>query len=83
MRSFNGIEATSFANSFANAMKATVVSSHTDWAYGSGNIKYAYTVELRDKGTYGFSLPKAQIRPTGEETSSAFIAFAKELKKEL
>ncbi|CAG2109692.1 unnamed protein product, partial [Medioppia subpectinata] len=54
-----------------------------DWAYGSGNIKYAYTVELRDKGTYGFSLPKAQIRPTGEETSSAFIAFAKELKKEL
>ncbi|CAG2163160.1 unnamed protein product, partial [Oppiella nova] len=54
-----------------------------DWAYGGAGIKYAYTVELRDTGSYGFSLPKAQIRPTGEETTAAFIAFAKEVKKEL
>ncbi|CAG2163568.1 unnamed protein product [Oppiella nova] len=54
-----------------------------DWAYGTGGIKYAYTVELRDKGSYGFALPKSQIRPTCEETTVAFIAFAKELAKEV
>ncbi|XP_054165083.1 zinc carboxypeptidase A 1-like [Oppia nitens] len=53
-----------------------------DWAYGDGGIKYAYTVELRDTGSYGFTLPKSQIRPTGEETSDAFIAFAKQLSTE-
>lgn len=39
-----------------------------DWAKGEGNVKYAYTVELRDTGAYGFLLPPEQILPSGEET---------------
>ncbi|CAG2101594.1 unnamed protein product [Medioppia subpectinata] len=53
------------------------------WAYGSAHIKYSYTVELRDTGSYGFALPKSHIRPVCEETTVAFIAFAKELAKEV
>ena len=30
-------------------------------------IKYAYSVELRDTGRYGFLLPADQIIPNGEE----------------
>ncbi|XP_078032725.1 carboxypeptidase B [Augochlora pura] len=38
-----------------------------DWAKGVAGIKYAYTVELRDRGTYGFLLPASQIMPTARE----------------
>lgn len=48
-----------------------------DWAKGAAGIKYAYTVELRDDGTYGFLLPASQIVPTGKETFAAIKAIAK------
>ncbi|XP_064089088.1 carboxypeptidase B-like [Macrobrachium nipponense] len=35
-----------------------------DWASYAMNITYAYTLELRDTGSYGFTLPAAQILPT-------------------
>ncbi|XP_076167268.1 carboxypeptidase B isoform X2 [Ptiloglossa arizonensis] len=38
-----------------------------DWAKGVAGIKYAYTLELRDRGTYGFLLPATQIVPTARE----------------
>ena len=38
-----------------------------DWAYGAANIKYTYSIELRDTGRYGFLLPADQIIPNGEE----------------
>ncbi|XP_054353250.1 carboxypeptidase A4 isoform X1 [Pongo pygmaeus] len=41
--------------------------SSIDWAYDNG-IKFAFTFELRDTGTYGFLLPANQIIPTAEET---------------
>ncbi|XP_053316887.1 carboxypeptidase B-like [Spea bombifrons] len=41
-----------------------------DWAYDVG-IKYSYTFELRDLGTYGFLLPESQIKDTCEETMLA------------
>ncbi|PNJ40112.1 carboxypeptidase A4 [Pongo abelii] len=41
--------------------------SSIDWAYDNG-IKFAFTFELRDAGTYGFLLPANQIIPTAEET---------------
>ncbi|XP_001850988.2 carboxypeptidase B [Culex quinquefasciatus] len=43
-----------------------------DWARGEMNIKYAYTVELRDSGRNGFVLPASEIIPTGKE-SALFI----------
>jgi hypothetical protein len=36
--------------------------------------KYSYTIELRDKGTYGFSLPASQIQPTVRETWAGVVA---------
>lgn len=42
-----------------------------DWAKSIG-IKYSYTVELRDKGRYGFVLPAEFIEPTGKE-ARAFV----------
>ncbi|XP_055615763.1 carboxypeptidase B-like [Toxorhynchites rutilus septentrionalis] len=44
-----------------------------DWARGTHNIKYAYTVELRDTGRHGFVLPANQILPTASE-AVAFVS---------
>uniref|UniRef100_A0A8D0KR95 Carboxypeptidase B2 n=1 Tax=Strix occidentalis caurina TaxID=311401 RepID=A0A8D0KR95_STROC len=41
-----------------------------DWAYDLG-IKYSFTIELRDTGTYGFLLPPQEIKPTCLEALSA------------
>ncbi len=45
-----------------------------DWAYGAQGIK-AFTTELRDTGTYGFTLPTDQITPTCEENFAAFTVL--------
>lgn len=59
-----------------------------DWTYASttpvsGNeaeegekrkIKWSYSIELRDGGTYGFLLPKEQIVPASQEVTNA-IAY--------
>ena len=54
--------------------------STKDWAYGVLGVKYAFALELRDKGRYGFLLPANQIMPTGMETFAAIKAMAEELK---
>lgn len=51
-----------------------------DWAKGVAGVKYAYTVELRDQGSYGFLLPPSQIVPTGEETFEALKVVANFVK---
>ena len=43
-----------------------------DWAWGDRGA-YALTIELRDKGTYGFVLPPQQILPTCEENLPAIM----------
>ncbi|XP_064487468.1 carboxypeptidase B-like [Ornithodoros turicata] len=50
-----------------------------DWAHGEAHIPFSYTVELRDKGRYGFMLPREQIIPTGEETWAGIKAMLLEL----
>jgi len=42
-----------------------------DWWYYQAKIVYAYCIELRDTGNFGFLLPPAQIIPTGEENFAA------------
>ncbi|XP_072473320.1 carboxypeptidase B2 [Notamacropus eugenii] len=46
-----------------------------DWAYDMG-IKYSFTLELRDKGQYGFLLPESLIRPTVREIFAAVHSIA-------
>ncbi|XP_076071866.1 carboxypeptidase B-like [Mytilus galloprovincialis] len=46
-----------------------------DYAKAIANIKYAYTIELRDKGRKGFVLSYRQIIPTWEENRDGIIAL--------
>ena len=43
------------------------------------NIKYAYLLEIRDDGRYGFLLPPEQIVPTGEEHWAGVRVIADEI----
>jgi len=45
--------------------------SSDDWAYDHKAALLVYTIELRDTGTYGFTLPANQIIPTGDELWNA------------
>lgn len=42
-----------------------------DYAKALLKIKYAYTIELRDTGKYGFILPARYIIPTAKEALAA------------
>lgn len=39
-------------------------------------MKYAYTIELRDKGRFGFILPAVYIQPTAKEGLAATRVIA-------
>jgi hypothetical protein len=56
------------------ALYATTGDS-TDYIHGVGGSTYTYTMELRDTGTYGFSLPASQIKPTVTETWAGVLAM--------
>lgn len=47
-----------------------------DWAKGAIGMKYAYTIELRDQGRYGFVLPAVYIEPTAAEALAATRVIA-------
>ncbi|XP_041263285.1 carboxypeptidase B2 [Onychostruthus taczanowskii] len=53
-----------------------------DWAYDLG-IKYSFTFELRDTGTYGFLLPAREIKPTCLEALSAVKEIAQHVLQNL
>jgi len=57
--------------------------SSVDFAYGNLDIKYSYTVELRDQGQYGFLLPPNQILPSGKETFAGIVALAQYVQSQL
>lgn len=59
----------------------TASGTASDWAYEKAGIKYSYTIELRDTGTYGFLLPRQQIVPTGEETFNGLLAMIRQMEK--
>ncbi|KAM0304161.1 hypothetical protein ACHAPM_002233 [Fusarium culmorum] len=61
------------AGNSCRALYATTGDS-IDYVQGVAKAKYAYTIELRDKGTYGFSLPASQIQPTVRETWAGVLA---------
>ncbi|KAM7351090.1 zinc carboxypeptidase-like [Cochliomyia hominivorax] len=46
-----------------------------DWAYGVKNIPFTATIELRDRGHYGFFLPPSQIVEVCEEITDGLIGM--------
>ncbi|EDV36348.1 uncharacterized protein Dana_GF12918 [Drosophila ananassae] len=53
-----------------------------DWAYGVKNVPFTCTVELRDKGTYGFFLPSNQITEVGTEVTAGLKALVNKAAEE-
>jgi len=56
--------------------------SALDWFYHEMKIKFAYQVKLRDRGTYGFLLPREHIVPSGREMLEAVMYLGKYLLNE-
>ncbi|XP_058835968.1 carboxypeptidase B-like [Topomyia yanbarensis] len=52
-----------------------------DWARGAMNIKFVYTVELRDTGRHGFVLPASEIQPSGQDGLLIIDSIASAISK--
>jgi hypothetical protein len=46
-----------------------------DYFYDEGGVMYSMTLELRDKGSFGFLLPASEIIPSGQETVEGLVSF--------
>ena len=69
----------SFISAFLFLDKACGTSM--DWAKGEAGIKYAFTVELPDRGYYGFLLPASSIKAVGEEVTAGLTAAVLEMAR--
>ncbi|GBM98946.1 hypothetical protein AVEN_265691-1 [Araneus ventricosus] len=61
----------------------TVIGGGRDWVYDVICAKYSYVVELRDKGEFGFILPRRFILPTAMETWEGVKAMGLDMAEKL
>uniref|UniRef100_A0A1A9VMH3 Peptidase M14 domain-containing protein n=1 Tax=Glossina austeni TaxID=7395 RepID=A0A1A9VMH3_GLOAU len=52
-----------------------------DWAYAVKGIPIAFTIELPDKGEFGFDLPEQMILPASKELVDGFVGMIKAVKQ--
>ena len=55
--------------------------SSDDWAKGDLNIKFSYTMELRDTGFFGFLLPEELINDNYQEVFDGLSAMSEEMNR--
>lgn len=62
---------------FGQASHVIYIESGTtkDYAYGHLNVRYTFSIELRDTGKYGFLLPSRLIAPTAREVFEGIKAM--------
>lgn len=67
---------------FGQASRVIYIESGTtkDYVYGHLNAKYAFSMELRDIGKYGFMLPTQLIKPTAKEAFEGIKAMVLNMK---
>lgn len=53
-----------------------------DWVHDVAKVKHSMVIELRDKGQYGFILPREFIIPSGMELVQGFRDFIDHLDKQ-
>ncbi|GBN72623.1 hypothetical protein AVEN_104024-1, partial [Araneus ventricosus] len=54
--------------------------SASDWVYDVAGVKNSFSLELRDRGRFGFLLPRTEIIPTSEETWAGVSAVISHLQ---
>lgn len=78
-------------NSFCNEIKTLIESinfvsdpsggTSGDWAYARLGVKLSYTIELRDLGRNGFTLPAEEMLANYEEFMAGMVALVKKAKE--
>lgn len=63
-----GVHGTAFAYGPVCNVIYQVAGGSIDWVQDVLKADNVFTIELRDKGRYGFVLPADQIIPSGEES---------------
>ncbi|XP_030388442.1 zinc carboxypeptidase-like [Scaptodrosophila lebanonensis] len=66
---------TNFTYGASGILSYVVSGAVKDWAYGVKGIPFTCTLELRDRGQYGFFLPAAQIKEVGVEVTLGLRAL--------
>jgi len=77
---------TTFVSGTTSNLLYLAAGCSNDWAYGSANIKHAYTFELRPgtgtaDASFGFVLPESRAPLVGEEMYQGFKALFVQIKQ--